>query len=133
MIGNSHKLLLEMCNTVCHFVNALFHPLAVLMFEIKLKLFQPCLLNYCRMPTHHQNCLGGTPCSHSPQSRDFSNGSKGSLSSAQQYKKFYFPIQLFVYLFRSGPEASSRRVSDSQEITGSMFSFSTSDEGNNGE
>ena len=91
-VKDLYKLLLDICNKVIHFIKVSFHSLAVLMFEIKLKLFSPCLLNYCRMPTHHQNCLGGTPCSHSPQSRDFSNGSKGSLSAAQQYTKFYFPI-----------------------------------------
>ena len=31
------------------------------------------------MPTS-QNCPGDIPCSHSLQSRDFSNGSKGALS-----------------------------------------------------
>ena len=45
-------------------------------------------------------------------------------------QKVEFSLLNSLNLLRSGPEASSRRVSDSQEITGSMFSFSTSDEGN---
>ena len=49
------------------------------------------LNNNCRMPAR-QNCLGDIPCSHSLQSRDFSNGSKGAfriyISSTQVHMLF---------------------------------------------
>ena len=74
-------------------------------------------------------CLGQSLKSDRPITTPC-NSSK--LNNPKPIPDFQIWMIVFVYLQRSGPDdSSSRRVSDSQEITGSMFSFSTSEEGKN--